>query len=59
MTTDGLVDFGGPNPFAAEENILAAMLAEPDPALACLELILLGNRGGGGDNLGVGIIHFI
>lgn len=59
ITTDGLVDFAGSNPFAAEENILAAMLAEPDPALACLELILLANRGGGGDNVGVGIAHFV
>ncbi len=59
MTTDGLVDFAGSNPFAAEENILAAMLAEPDAALACLELILLANRGGGGDNVGVGILHFV
>lgn len=59
LTTDGLVDFAGANPFAAEENILAVMLAEPDPALACLELILLANRGGGGDNIGVGIAQFI
>jgi len=59
MTTDGLIDFAGPNPFASEENVLAVMLAEPDPALACLELVLLANRGGGGDNIGVGIIHLI
>lgn len=59
LTTDGLIDFAGPNPFASEENVLAVMLAEPDPALACLELILLANRGGGGDNIGVGIIHLI
>lgn len=59
LTTDGLIDFAGSNPFAAEENILSAMLAEPDPALACLELILLANRGGGGDNIGVGIAHFV
>ncbi len=59
LTTDGLVDFAGANPFAAEENVLAVMLAEPDPALACLELILLANRGGGGDNIGIGIAQFI
>ncbi len=58
LTTDGLVDFAGPNPQAAEENIQAVLVAEPDPALACLELILLGNRGGGGDNIGVGIAQF-
>ena len=59
MTTDGLIDFAGANPFASEENVLSVMLAEPDPALACLELILLANRGGGGDNLGIGIIHMV
>ncbi|RDV38713.1 hypothetical protein DV096_07860 [Bradymonadaceae bacterium TMQ3] len=58
LTTDGLTDFGGPNLLAAEDNILAIMLAEPDPALACLELILLANRGGGGDNIGLSIARF-
>lgn len=58
LTTDGLVDFGGPNPTVAEENIQAIMVAEPDPALACLELILLANRGGGGDNVGLAIAQF-
>ena len=58
LTTDGLTDFGGANLLAAEDNILAIMLAEPDPALACLELILLANRGGGGDNIGLSIARF-
>ncbi|RAL22972.1 hypothetical protein DL240_08760 [Lujinxingia litoralis] len=58
LTTDGLVDFGGANQLAAEDNILAIMQAEPDPALACLELILLANRGGGGDNIGLSIARF-
>jgi serine/threonine protein phosphatase PrpC len=58
MTTDGLVDFAGANSFAAEDNIHAVLTSEPDPALACLELVLLANRGGGGDNIGVGIIQF-
>ena len=57
MTTDGLVDFAGTNQLAAEDNILAILLAEPDPALACLELILLANRGGGGDNIGLSVIR--
>ncbi|MBA2663823.1 MAG: protein phosphatase 2C domain-containing protein [Bradymonadaceae bacterium] len=57
-TTDGLTDFGGANSLAAEDNILAVMLAEADPSLACLELILLANRGGGGDNLGIAIARF-
>lgn len=58
MTTDGLVDFAGTNLLASEDNILAILLAEPDPALACLELILLANRGGGGDNIGLSVVRF-
>lgn len=58
LTTDGLVDFAGANALAAEDNILSVLLAEPDPALCCLELILLANRGGGGDNIGVCVIRF-
>lgn len=58
LTTDGLVDFAGTNLLASEDNILSVLLAEPDPALACLELILLANRGGGGDNIGLSVIRF-
>ncbi|MEZ4462011.1 MAG: protein phosphatase 2C domain-containing protein [bacterium] len=58
LTTDGLIDFAGANSFAAEDNIHAVLSSEPDPALACLELVLLANRGGGGDNIGVGIVQF-
>lgn len=57
-TTDGLVDFGGANMLVAEDNILAILLSEPDPSLACLEMILLANRGGGGDNIGMAIARF-
>ncbi len=58
MTTDGLVDFAGTNLHASEDNILSVLLSEPSPALACLELILLANRGGGGDNIGLSVIRF-
>lgn len=58
LATDGLLDFAGPNALAAEDNILSILLAEPNPDLAALELILLANRGGGGDNIGVGIVRF-
>lgn len=58
LTTDGLVDFAGTNLLAAEDNILSVLLAEPDPALACLEFILLANRGGGGDNIGLSVARF-
>lgn len=58
MTTDGLVDFAGSNALVAEDNILSVLLSEPDPALACLEFILLANRGGGGDNIGLAVLRF-
>ncbi len=58
LTTDGLVDFAGTNLLAAEDNILSVLHAEPDPALACLEFILLANRGGGGDNIGLSVARF-
>ncbi len=58
MTTDGLIDFGGANTLASEDNILSILLAESNPALACLELILLANRGGGGDNIGIALAKF-
>lgn len=59
LTTDGLIDFAGANAQAAEDNVLTILLAEADPALACLELILLANRGGGGDNIGLAIARFV
>ncbi len=58
LTTDGLVDFAGTNMLAAEDNILSVLLSEPNPALACLEFILLANRGGGGDNIGLSVARF-
>lgn len=57
LTTDGLIDFAGANQAASESSVFAVLGSEPDPALACLELILLANRGGGGDNVGVGIVQ--
>jgi serine/threonine protein phosphatase PrpC len=57
LTTDGLIDFAGPNQAASETSVFSVLASEPDPALACLELILLANRGGGGDNVGVGIVQ--
>ncbi len=59
LTTDGLVDFAAANMLVAEDKIHQVLVAEPDPALACLELILVANRGGGGDNIGVGIVKFV
>ena len=59
LATDGLLDFAGPNHVTSEDHTLSVLLSEPNPALAALELILLANRGGGGDNIGVGIAKFV
>lgn len=59
LATDGLLDFAGANNTASEDNTLSVMLSEPNPNLAALELILLANRGGGGDNIGVGIARLM
>ena len=59
LCTDGLIDFAGPNSLIAEDNVLSILLAEHNPDLACLELILLANRGGGGDNIGVGLVKVL
>jgi serine/threonine protein phosphatase PrpC len=57
MTTDGLVDFGGPTEAASEHNIQATLESEEIPALACLRLIMLANEGGGEDNIGVAVVR--
>jgi protein phosphatase len=58
MTTDGLVDFAGAHKLESERNIEDVLLNEPLPDLVALEMILLANRGGGGDNIGVGVLKF-
>ena len=57
MTTDGLLDYAAQDIRDAEAIIARTVLSVADPALACLELILVANRGGGGDNTGVGLIY--
>lgn len=59
LTTDGLLDFAGPTPAAAERNIKAILETEEVPSMACLRLILLANEGGGEDNIGMAIIRVI
>jgi len=56
LTTDGLLDYASHDIGDTEAIIAQTLLTVPDPALACLELILIANRGGGGDNIGVGIL---
>ena len=57
LTTDGLLDYASQDIHDAEAVIARTILHVPNPALACLELILAANRGGGGDNIGVGLIY--
>lgn len=57
LTTDGLLDYAAQDIRDAEAIISRTVLSVPDPALACLELILVANRGGGGDNTGIGLIY--
>jgi len=56
LTTDGLLDYASYDIGDTETIIARTILTVPDPALACLELILIANRGGGGDNIGIGIL---
>ncbi|MBH24001.1 MAG: hypothetical protein CMH57_06040 [Myxococcales bacterium] len=57
LTTDGLIDFGGPTEAAAERNIQTILEAEEIPSIACLKLIVLANEGGGEDNIGMSVIR--
>ncbi len=57
LTTDGLLDYAAQDIRDAESIIARTILNVPNPALACLELILVANRGGGGDNTGVGLVY--
>ena len=56
LCTDGLFDYAGESYEESEENIRQRVLIEEHPGIACLELIVLANRGGGGDNIGAAII---
>lgn len=56
LCTDGLFDYAGSTYEESERNIRTIVLQEPHPGLASLELILLANRGGGGDNIGVALV---
>jgi len=56
LCTDGLFDYAGATYEESEANIRRRVLAEAHPGIACLELIVLANRGGGGDNVGVALL---
>jgi len=56
LCTDGLTDFAGPGPAAAELAIFDVVRQQHQPEVALTELVALANRGGGGDNIGVAIL---
>lgn len=57
LTTDGVLDYAAPDIRDSEAIIGHIVSTVHDPALACLELILAANRGGGGDNIGVALLY--
>lgn len=59
LSTDGLFDYAGSTYEESEANIRRRVLSESHPGIACLELLVLANRGGGGDNIGVALIKVL
>ncbi len=58
MTTDGLLDYSGPTHAESERRIRSILENGGIPDIQCLEFVLMANKGGGGDNIGVGILRF-
>ena len=52
------VDYAGIDEEAAETAILEAVESAPDMASAAFELMVLANRGGGGDNISCIVLRF-
>ncbi len=57
FTTDGILDYVACEITESEAKIADVVRHAHNSALACLELIMQANLGGGGDNCGVGIIR--
>lgn len=57
LCSDGLTDYIADNPAAGAEIIRRVVAYDTPAAIAALELILLGNRGGGGDNVSVALCY--
>lgn len=53
LCSDGLTDYIADDPATGAEIIRRVINFDSSPAITALELILLGNRGGGGDNVSV------
>lgn len=56
LCTDGLTDYAGITVAEAETRIYETVMTGDLPELICLDLIRLANGGGGGDNVGVGVV---
>jgi len=59
LCSDGIPDYGGMDEEEAEENIRRAVEAAPGAPWAAFELMVLANRGGGGDNISCIVLHFL
>ena len=59
LTTDGILDYIACNITDSENRIAEIVRLSNSSALACLELIMQANVGGGGDNCGVGIVRVL
>ena len=59
LTTDGILDYIACNIADSESRIAEIVRLSNSAALACLELIMQANVGGGGDNCGVGIVRVL
>lgn len=57
LTTDGILDYVACELTESEAKIADVVRHAHNSALACLELIMQANLGGGGDNCGVGIVR--
>ena len=59
LTTDGILDYVACDIAESEQKIAEVVRAARNSGLACLELIMQANMGGGGDNCGVGIVRVL
>ena len=59
LCSDGLFDYAGSTYEESEANIRQRVLSESHPGLSALELIILANRGGGGDNIGIAMLKVL
>lgn len=59
LCSDGVPDYGGIDEEEAEENIRRAVETAPGAPWAAFELMVLANRGGGGDNISCIVLHFL